>query len=62
MRERQAKMEADMLAVLTPEQKTKWESMLGKKFAFPAPQFGQGGPGGRGQGGPGGRGQRPATE
>ena len=66
MRERQAKMEADMLAVLTPEQKTKWESMQGKKFEFPQPQFGQGGPGGRGPGGqggqPGGRGQRPAAE
>lgn len=62
MRERQAKMEADTLAVLTPEQKTKWESMLGKKFEFPAPQFGGRGPGGPG-GQPGGApGQRPPTE
>ncbi|MDX1967769.1 MAG: hypothetical protein SFV23_11405 [Planctomycetaceae bacterium] len=59
MQKRREKAEADAIAVLTPEQKTKWEQMLGKKFDFQAPNFG--GPGGPGGGRrPGG--QRPPAE
>jgi Spy/CpxP family protein refolding chaperone len=48
MRERGEKMNADILAVLTPEQKGTWEKMQGKKFDFPPPQgFGRR-PGGNG--------------
>ena len=54
MRERQEKAQADMLAVLTADQKTKWTEMQGKDFDFPPPQFG--GPGG------GGERRRPATK
>lgn len=68
-RERQAKVEADTLAVLTADQKAKWEQLQGKKFEFPAPTFGrgQGGPGGQpGQRGQGGnrpqRGNRPGSD
>jgi hypothetical protein len=32
---RQAKMKADLLDVLTPEQKQRWEAMQGKAFQFP---------------------------
>lgn len=50
IRENRAKMReeanAKALAVLTAEQKKKWDAMLGKKFEFPAPQFGGGGGGG----------------
>lgn len=49
------KTDADLQAVLTPEQKSKWDKMLGAKFEFPNRGFG---PPGGGQ--PGGRGgQRP---
>jgi Spy/CpxP family protein refolding chaperone len=41
MRERGEKMNADIIAVLTPEQKSNWEKMQGKKFEFPPPQFGR---------------------
>jgi Spy/CpxP family protein refolding chaperone len=41
MRERGEKMNADILAVLTPDQKASWEKMQGKKFEFPPPQFGR---------------------
>lgn len=44
-RERREKQEAEILAVLTPEQKAQWETMLGKKFEFPQPTFGGGRPG-----------------
>jgi hypothetical protein len=44
MRERREKANADILAVLTEEQKTKWNEMKGKEFTFPDR-------GGRGQGG-----------
>jgi hypothetical protein len=37
-RERRDKANADIVAVLTAEQKTTWEAMQGKKFEFPAPQ------------------------
>ncbi|HWB11524.1 MAG TPA: hypothetical protein VG826_20000 [Pirellulales bacterium] len=57
MRERQDKAQADMLAVLTDEQKTKWADMKGKDFEFPA----FGGAGG-GFGGAGGPRRRPATK
>ena len=40
-RERREKAEADTLAVLTPEQKAKWEQLQGKKFEFPQPTFGR---------------------
>ncbi|MFO0917652.1 MAG: CotH kinase family protein [Planctomycetaceae bacterium] len=36
----------EMLAILTGEQKSKWDALLGKPFQFPTPQFGPGGPGG----------------
>jgi hypothetical protein len=59
MRERQEKAQADMLAVLTDDQKTKWTEMKGKDFEFPA----FGGPGGGGFGGAGGgERRRPATK
>jgi hypothetical protein len=51
--ERREKAQADMLAVLTGEQKTKWTELQGKEFKFPA--FG-------GPGGGGGQRQRPATK
>jgi hypothetical protein len=50
MRERREKARADMVAVLSPDQKEKWEAMQGKKFEFPRPEFrfgGRGGSGGR---------------
>lgn len=53
-RARRDKLNADVVALLTPEQKSAWENMQGAKFEFPAPNFG-GGPGGR-------RGNRPAAE
>ncbi len=60
MQERRAKAQADMLAVLTDEQKTKFAEMKGKEFEFPA--FGGfGGPGGRGGAGAGAR-RRPDTK
>jgi len=37
-RERREKSNADILAVLTAQQKTTWEELQGKKFEFPAPQ------------------------
>lgn len=52
MRERREKAQADVLAVLTDEQKTKWAAMKGKEFKFPEPQ---GGFGGFDRGGRGGR-------
>ena len=55
MRERREKADAEILAVLTDEQKTKWNELQGEKFDFPRGGFG--GPGGgfgRGPGGPGG--------
>lgn len=55
MRARREKATADIMALLTPEQKSKWEAMQGEKFEFPRPQFG--GPGGGGR-----RGNRPAAE
>jgi Spy/CpxP family protein refolding chaperone len=58
MQERREKAQADMLAVLTDEQQTKWAEMTGKKFDFP--QFG--GAGGGGFGGAGGERRRPATK
>jgi hypothetical protein len=37
-RERREKTNADILAVLTADQKATWEKMQGKKFDFPPPQ------------------------
>jgi plasmid maintenance system antidote protein VapI len=69
------KSEESMLAVLTSEQRTQFDSMKGEKFEFPergpGPGFGgPGGPGGPGFGGrgerggdrPGGRGERPEIQ
>lgn len=62
----QEESRAEILSVLTAEQRSKLEKALGAKFEFSPPQFGQGGPGGgnRGPGGnrPGGNAplQRPA--
>lgn len=53
MRAKREKADADMMALLDAEQKAIWESLVGEKFNFPAPQFGGFG-GGRGQRGPGG--------
>ena len=57
-------MEGQVLAVLTPAQKTKFEEMKGKPFEMPEGSMGRGGFGGRGgPGGPGGgRGNRGADE
>jgi DNA-binding TFAR19-related protein (PDSD5 family) len=51
MRERMEKMNSDILAVLTPDQKATWEKMQGKQFDFPAPRGFGGGGGGRRPGG-----------
>jgi len=51
--ERRQKVNADVLAVLTPSQKENWDKMLGAKFEFPRGGFGGPGGGGR-RGGPGG--------
>ena len=75
LREEMAKLRAEaekkILAVLTPEQRKKWEAMAGDPFEFeetrgPGGFGGRGGPGGPGgpggfggRGGPGGRGGRP---
>ena len=59
MRERQEKVQAEMLAVLTDDQKAKLTELKGKEFDFPPPQFG-GRPGG--PGGAGGERRRPATK
>lgn len=62
----QEESRAEILSVLTAEQRAKLEKAMGAKFEFSPPQFGQGGPGGRGGpggGAPGGRTaplQRPA--
>lgn len=53
MQQRREKFQADLMAVLTPEQKTAWENLQGAKFTFPERP-----PGGRG----GNRPNRPATE
>lgn len=53
MRAKREKADADVMALLDAEQKAIWESLVGEKFNFPAPQFGGFG-GGRGQRGPGG--------
>jgi hypothetical protein len=53
IRARMEKTNADIVAVLSEEQKIAWEGMKGKKFDFPPPNFG---------GGRRGRGNRPAAE
>lgn len=45
MRRERAEAEAAALALLTEEQRAAWDRLRGKPFAFPAPQFGPGGPG-----------------
>ena len=55
MQKQRKKVQADVLAVLTDEQRTKWAEMKGAEFKFPQPQFGPGGfGGGKGPGGFGG--------
>lgn len=51
----QEEARADILSVLTSEQRSKLDKLMGPKFEFSPPQFGGGGPGG-GRGGPGGQG------
>lgn len=60
MQKAREKAEKDLLAVLSPEQKSKWDAMLGAKFEFANRGFGGFG-GGRGPGGgqPGGAGGQP---
>lgn len=54
MQKAREKAQSDLTAVLTAEQKAKWDAMLGAKFEFANRGFG--GPGGRGPGGaPGGQ-------
>jgi Spy/CpxP family protein refolding chaperone len=56
-----AEAQAEVLTVLSTDQRAKLEKMIGTKFEFSPPQmggFGQGGPGGRGPGGFGGQGGR----
>jgi Spy/CpxP family protein refolding chaperone len=62
MREAREKLQTDLVAVLTPEQKSAWDKMLGAKFDFPAfgGGGGRGGRGGNGGAGGGGQRQRPA--
>jgi Spy/CpxP family protein refolding chaperone len=62
MRESREKLQSDLVAVLTPDQKASWDKMLGEKFEFPAfgGGGGRGGRGGNGGAGGGGNRQRPA--
>jgi hypothetical protein len=39
VRETREQLAAEMLAILTAEQKTKWEAMRGARFEFPVPTF-----------------------
>jgi hypothetical protein len=59
MQKHRDKMQTDILAVLTDEQRAKWAEMKGKEFKFPQPKFpggfGPGGGGGAGGFGPGGK-------
>ena len=43
--EQAAKVQTDALAVLTPAQSATWADLCGKKFTFPAQQFGRRGGG-----------------
>lgn len=61
MREKGEKANADVLNVLTGEQKELWAKMQGKKFEFPQPAFGGFG-GGRRPGGGGEQPGRPETK
>ena len=65
MQKQREKLQADVLAVLTEEQRAKWTEMKGKEFKFPQPKFpagfGPGGPGGFG-GGKGGERTRPPVK
>jgi uncharacterized membrane protein len=49
IRERQEKVQGEVLAVLTDEQKAKYAELKGKEFTFPQFGFGGGGRGGNGQ-------------
>jgi len=50
--QRRKEVEKKILEVLTPEQRKKWEQMIGKPFEFPRPERGfRRGPRGRGRGG-----------
>ncbi len=54
-----AKVLAQVTALLTNDQKSKWTSMIGKPFKLPLMRRGPGGRGGPGGGGPGGPGGGP---
>ncbi len=56
------KLNTELIAVMTPDQKAKFESMKGEKFTFPEQRGFGGGPGGgdRTRGAPGGEGGRPS--
>jgi hypothetical protein len=58
MEKRREEMNKKVLAVLTADQRSKWQTMLGKPFKLTQPAFGPGGPGGPPPGGPGGGGQQ----
>ena len=62
MQKQREKADADVLGVLTAQQKEKWTEMKGKEFKFPQPKFGPGGRGGPGGFGPGGPGKKPAEK
>ena len=57
MREVRAATDNKLNGILTPPQKTQFQSMQGAPFKFPERQFGPGGPGG-----PGGRPGRPGNQ
>jgi hypothetical protein len=52
MRQKGEQARTDIVNLLTPEQKEKWEAMQGKKFDFPPSRGFGGGPGGPGGDGP----------
>lgn len=58
MPERRKQLDEQLLAVFTPDQRSKWQKMIGEKFEFsPPPPMHAPGPGGpTGPGGPGGSG------
>lgn len=59
MRKHREEIEGKVLAVLTKDQRAKWDAMIGKPFKFEQPPMG---PGFRGPGGPGGPGGPPPRD
>ncbi|MGQ9576397.1 MAG: hypothetical protein ACUVUC_13870 [Thermoguttaceae bacterium] len=62
MQKQRQKVEADILDVLTDQQRAKWAEMKGKEFKFPQPKFPAFGPGGPGRPGAFGPGAKPARK